>query len=83
MRYLIRTSENGRRLSEPTIDELKQAAIDKIIMQGHPYVEHSVLVGSKNAAGEIIEEMAYVIEAVTPSAFHPLPKLAAGHVKTH
>ena len=79
MRYLIRTVEAGRRLPELEIDERKQTAIETITAAGHAYVEHEVLVGSTNAAGDVVEEIAYVIEAATPSAFDALP--VAEHAK--
>lgn len=64
MKYVIRTSDHGTRISAAAVEEKKKAARSKLLAAGLHYLEYPALLGSENAKGEAIAEDVTVIEAI-------------------
>ena len=65
MKAIIRTIENGKRISLEQVEKKRRAIKEKIIGNGMQYIETESMLGSVNAMGERIEEQVFVIEDVT------------------
>lgn len=65
MKYIIRTIENGQRISLEHVQEKRKAVYEKILDAGMQYLESECTLGSLDAMGRRIEEHVYVIEPMT------------------
>lgn len=65
MKAIIRTIENGKRISLEQVEKKRRGVKEKILSTGFQYIETESMLGSVNATGERIEEQVFVIEDVT------------------
>lgn len=69
MKYIIRTVENGQRITLERVQEKKKAAYEKLLASGLQYLEHEALLGSLDAMGRRIEERVYIIEPASEVSY--------------
>lgn len=65
MKYIIRTIENGERLSVERIEEKQRALKEKILESGMNYLEFDAFLGSYNELGKRVKEPVHVIEPIS------------------
>lgn len=62
MKYIIRSTDHGKRISKEGIDEKINMAKGQILDFGLQYVEYQAVLGSLDPMGNRIEEQVIVIE---------------------
>ena len=62
MKYIIRSTDHGKRISKEVIDEKLNMAKKQILDFGLQYVEYQAVLGSLDPMGNRIEEQVVVIE---------------------
>jgi len=62
MKYIIRSVEDGNRISLDEIEDKKKSVKKKILEIGLQYVEYTAMLGSLDALGNRIEEQVVIIE---------------------
>lgn len=69
MKYILRSVEEGKRISLDMMEEKKKAVKEKILTAGFDYIEYSAILGSYNEIAERIEEQVIIIEATTETNY--------------
>jgi hypothetical protein len=64
MKYVIRSTKDGARISAREVDEKKKAARAKLLAAGLQYLEYPALLGCENAMGQEVQEEVTIIEAI-------------------
>jgi len=69
MRYIIRTSEHGKRKPAAEIEEKKLEVKARMMNSGRHYLEFVAVLGTLDPLGNRIEEQVLVIEEVGGDAY--------------
>ena len=69
MKYVIRTTEDGKRISLERTNEKLAAAREKILTAGMQYLEYEAKLGSLDALGQRVEERVYIVEAIAGNVY--------------
>ena len=64
MKYIVRTSEKGKKKSKAETDAKREELKSDIISSGKEYIEYTATLGSKNYKDQRIEEHCYIIEVL-------------------
>jgi hypothetical protein len=64
MKYVIRSTKDGERISAALVEEKKKAARAKLLAAGMQYLESPALLGYENAMGQEVQEEVTIIEAI-------------------
>jgi hypothetical protein len=69
MKYVIRSSDHGLRISAAKVEDKKAAARAKLLAAGLQYLEFPALLGSEDAMGRPIAEEVTIIEAIAEANY--------------
>ena len=69
MKYVIRSTKDGRRIPAAEVEEKKAAARAKLLAAGLHYLEYDARLGYENALGVEVQEEVTIIEAIAGGVY--------------
>lgn len=64
MKYIIRSTRDGKRIPAAEVDEKKKGARGKFLAAGLQYLEYPALLGFEDALGREVQEEVTIIEDI-------------------
>lgn len=64
MKYVIRSTKDGQRISVKDVEEKKAAARAQLLSAGLHFLEYPALLGYENGLGQAVREEVTIIEAI-------------------